>query len=265
MLQTLLREEQMGVKESTAPGTSGVHVTESGSGEPAIVFLPGLDVEEAESVVGQLAEARRVLAFEHPGFAEAPPLPGIEAVRDVAALYLSRLDELDAPVHLVGASLGGWIAAEMAATDTRHIRSLTLAAPLGLFLHEAPPPDIFMLDAEGFDRIRYHDEDAVPDGGFERTWRIRNMATLAMFGWNPRLHDPGLARRLARAAVPTLVLWGEDDRVLDPRYAHAFASALPSARVEFVPGAGHALLEECVERVAPLIAGFHNTVDTEGR
>ena len=106
----------MGVKESTTPGTSGVQVTESGGGEPAVVFLPGLDLEEAEPVVGQLAQERRVLALEHPGFAEAPPVPGVEAVRDVAALYLGWLDEWTTPWHTAAIVVGAAVLAVILAS-----------------------------------------------------------------------------------------------------------------------------------------------------
>jgi pimeloyl-ACP methyl ester carboxylesterase len=236
-----------------------------GLGEPPIVLLPALDLEEGEEARALLAAHRRLLAVEHPGFGTAPPVPGLETVRDLAHHYLAWLDTFDGPVHLVGSSLGGWIAAEMASTDTRRIRSLTLLAPMGIYLPDAVPVDIFMLDAEAFDRLRFHDPTAVPAGGFDRTYRIRNMAMLAMYGWNPRLHDPALPRRLRRADVPALVVWGAEDRVLDARHADAFAGSLPAGRVAIVPGAGHALIEEHPDRVASMIAEFHQSVDQEVR
>jgi pimeloyl-ACP methyl ester carboxylesterase len=249
----------------TAVPDLGVQVVESGVGEPPIVLLPALDLEEGEEARALLAERRRLLAVEHPGFGTAPALPGLETVRELAHHYLAWLDTLDGPVHLVGASLGGWIAAEMASADTRRVRSLTLVAPMGIYVPDAVPVDIFMLDAEHFDRLRYHDPTVVPSGGFDRTYRIRNMAMLAMYCWNPRLHDPSLPRRLERVRAPTLVVWGAEDRMLDARHADAFAAALPSARVEIVPDAGHALIEEHPQRVAPVIADFHDTVDREVR
>lgn len=233
-----------------------LHARTSGTDGEVVAFLHGFDSSEGTGLVSRLAEEHRVVAFEHPGFGEAPRPDWAESIDDFAYVYLDWLDSMDEPVHLVGSSLGGWLAAEIAVRCTRAIGSLILINPMGLYLRDEPPTDLFTLEDGDFDRARLHDTSVVPDEGFDRPYRIRNMAMLAMLGWNPRLYTPNLPHRLHRIDVPTLIVWGQDDRVYPPVYGETFASSIPGSTLELVPEAGHLPYEDKPDEVAGLITAF---------
>lgn len=226
-----------------------------GSGE-TVAFLHGFDSSEGDAMIRRLAERFQILAFEHPGFGEAPRPEWAETIEDFAFIYAGWLDGVKEPVHLVGSSFGGWLAVEVAIRYRTGLRSLTLIDPLGLYLPDSPPDDLFTKEAGEFDRARLHDDSEVPEEGFDRPYRIRNMAMLAMLGWNPRLYSPNLKHRLHRVDVPTLIIWGKEDRLYPPVYGETYAALIPSAKLEVVPEAGHLPYEDQPEEVAGFIERF---------
>ena len=184
----------------------------------------------------------------------------------MAFSYLDLFESLglDRPV-LVGASLGGWLAAQIALLAPERVAKLVLVDPAGLRA-EAPTPDIFTLDPVQQARLLYHREDlraaAVTAAEnitedpelFQRY--LRNRMATAHLAWNPYLHDPKLAGRLHRITAPVLVIWGAQDRLLPVEYARQWAAALPAARLEIIDGAGHLPQAEQPEMFATLIRTF---------
>ena len=156
-----------------------------------------------------LAERFDVIAPDHPGFG-ASEVPGwIDDVSDVAYLYLDAIEKLGlASLHVVGQSLGGWIALEMAVRSTQRLRSLTLISSAGIHVKGVPKADIFMIDPEEQARLAYADPKA-GDAAAERAaadkyqdQAILNRIASARFGWQPRFFNPRLERWLHRVNVP---------------------------------------------------------------
>lgn len=165
---------------------------------------------------------------------------------DLAALYLRLLRERDlSDVLVIGSSLGGWIGAELAAADTEgRISGTALLNSVGIEVDGEPVRDFFSLDARGVAEYAYHDSERfyVDPATFpaERRALIQaNMAALRVFSGGPAMNDPALRPRLATVTVPTLVLWGESDRIATPAYGKEYAASLGNARFELVPEAGH--------------------------
>lgn len=206
---------------------------------PALWYLHDEVTQALGAVPAALAERARVLAPVLPGFAGSPRPDWAETAEDVADLVLDLIDEVtpDEPVILVGASVGGWIAANAAIDLGRRVSSLVLVSPAGLFVPEEPPADHwFMLDADR-DRTLFADPAKKPEVDTdEQYW---NDSMLARLGWSPRLASKRLGHRLHRISAPTLVVWGAEDRLLPPSYAQRWADHLQDAAVEIVPGAGH--------------------------
>jgi pimeloyl-ACP methyl ester carboxylesterase len=228
-----------------------IECMERGSGRP-LLFLhpghPGLGLEPDAAVIDRLAERARVIAPTHPGFGRSEQPRAFATVDDLAYFYLDLLDQLDLDdVALVGGSLGGWIAAEMAVKSTQRISHLVLANPVGIKVGDRETrdiADIFATPDDDLAKLAYFD----PKLGArnykempEDDVRIiaRNREATARYAWSPYMHDPKLKGRLHRIRVPTLFLWGSADRILSEPYGRAYCAAIPGARFETIERAGH--------------------------
>nr|WP_265563188.1 alpha/beta hydrolase [Streptomyces hygroscopicus] len=148
-------------------------------------------------------------------------------------------------VLVVGSSLGGWIVAEMAVRDHAGvITGLVLIDAAGVVVEGEPITDFFALDARGVAEHAYHDPDrfSIDPAGVpaeQLALRQADMAALRAVAGDRDMHDPKLLRRPGRVQVPTLLLWGESDRIVTPAYGAAYAAAFGDGRLEIVPEAGH--------------------------
>jgi pimeloyl-ACP methyl ester carboxylesterase len=233
-----------------------------GKGEP-LVFLHGAGgFPPWLPFFEKLAERYEVLIPEHPGFGTSDNPPWIRNVADLAMYYLDFLDELGmAKVHLVGHSLGGWLAAELAVRNTTWLASLTLLAPAGVRVKGIASGDNFIWSAEEAERNLWHDQKfadevlgATPTDE-EADIALTNRFMAAKFGWEPRWFNPALERWLHRIKVPTLVIWGEQDKLFPNAYAKVWKDRIPG-RVEIVPHCGHRPHIECPDATAKHVLGF---------
>jgi pimeloyl-ACP methyl ester carboxylesterase len=211
----------------------------------------------------QLAARHEVIVPEHPGFGNSDNPAWIRNVGDVAMYYLDFLDELNAQrVHLVGHSLGGWIAAELAVRNSARLATLTLVAPAGIRVKGVPIGDNFIWSPEETARNLFHDQSfaekmlAQVPSEEEADRQLTNRFMAAKLGWEPRWFNPSLERWLHRIKVPTLVLWGADDKFLPSRYAELWGERVPGAKVELVPQCGHLPHIEKADMTAEKILGF---------
>lgn len=229
-----------------------------GSGEPLLAL-------EAEDAAGQwmafhdaLARKLDVIAPEHPGFGEAERPEWLDSVLDLAYCQLELLDQLGlSRVHLLGESLGGWVAAEMAAIAPERFSSLTLVAPMGLLVSNLP--DLFIMNRDKWrevTRFKPPAPDAEPPSVEQLIKESRVQATLARVAWNPYLHDPRLPHWLHRAAMPSLVIWGRQDRLIPPRAAAEWTEVLPKAHVELIDQVGHFPGREQPQQTADAVLNF---------
>jgi pimeloyl-ACP methyl ester carboxylesterase len=190
-----------------------------------------------------------VIAPSHPGYGHSPASDSIDTVDDLSYLYLDLLTAQNlSDVVVVGSSLGGWLAAEMAVKSTERIAKLILAAPLGIKVGDRETrdiPDIFALPQDEVTRLKYHDPtvatvDYAALSDDELTVLARNREATALYAWEPYFHNPKLRRRLHRIAVPTLLLWGAQDHFVTPGYyGAAYREAIPGARLEIIENASH--------------------------
>jgi pimeloyl-ACP methyl ester carboxylesterase len=234
-----------------------------GKGAP-LVYLHGTDgLAEWPPILDTLAERFDVIVPDHPGFGASEVPQWIDDVSDLAYIYLDAVAKLGlSGVHVVGQSLGGWIALEMAVRSTQHLRSLTLISSAGIHVKGVPKADIFMIDPEEQARLAYADpglgEKAAERAGADKYQELAvlNRMASARFGWQPRFFNPRLERWLHRVNVPTHVIWGDGDRVIPPAYAEAFHRLIPGAMLTMIPNAGHLPHIECAPEVAAAMQSF---------
>jgi len=223
-------------------------IWESGDGRP-LVFLHGAGgFRASDEFVGLLGRHRRVIAPSHPGFGASSLPDWIDRPDDIAHIYLSLLDRLEgAPIDVIGCSLGGWIAAELASMAPQRFRKLVLVGPVGVKLGGRDTldiPDIFAMPAAAVEKLLYHDPDRHrPDvttmTDDQLAIMLRNRETTALLTWEPFMHNPKLRHRLHRARCPALLLRGESDGLVSAAYLEGYAALLPDARTIAIASAGH--------------------------
>jgi pimeloyl-ACP methyl ester carboxylesterase len=247
-------------------GAVRFRVVSAGQG-PALLYFHSLhDREEWPLVLDRLAERHTVHAPLHPG---ARGSEGVEALDDVVDLALAYDELLGAlglsSACLLGHGFGGMVAAELGALCPRRARRLCLIAPLGLWLDALPIADAVILPEVELVRVLWKDPDAeaarrwrhLPDAEPERVAaqidQIQRLASMGKFVWP--VPDKGLGKRLHRVAAPTLLLWGDADRVVPVPYGREFARRIRTAALEVLPG-GHMLHLESPGEVARAAADF---------
>jgi pimeloyl-ACP methyl ester carboxylesterase len=241
-----------------------LELREQGGGRPILFLHPGIGLLGSEPVLAALARHGRVLAPSHPGFGASALPADFRTVDDLAYFYLDFLDALDLrDVVLVGAGFGGWIAAELAIKSTERLSHLALVDPVGIKVGDRESRDIVDIYAHTADQVAalaFHAPARRPDiaGLDDAALRevARNRESLALFAWSPYMHDPRLRRRLRRIRIPTLLVWGESDRIVTPDYGRAFAAEIPGARFAVLAEAGHYPHIEQPEALVQEIAGF---------
>lgn len=230
-------------------------VMTAGQGEP-LIFFHGGGVFHGFDFALPWTERFKVYIPFHPGFGDSGDDPEIVDMHDYVLHYLELFDQLklESGLRLVGFSLGGWMAAEFAMEHRRRLHKLVLVAPAGLRVKEHPGTDLFRIAPEQIPAYLVHDLKVIerhlpkePDADFLAA-RYREMTAIARIAWeHPYSHR--LARWLHRINVPTLMVWGEQDRLLPHQQAATWAKLIPGAKAQTFGNAGHLVLDENPEAV----------------
>lgn len=242
-----------------------IRTMRGGTGAP-LLFLHGASgAAHWLPFMEALSEHFDVIVPEHPGFGGSEDPAWLKSVGDLAYFYLDMIEALElGPVHLVGTSLGGWIAAELAVRDPRALRTLTLVAPAGINVKGVARGDMFLWSPEETARNLFHDpawaeKMPQPANDDEMMVALKNRMTTAKLGWSPRMHNPDLPKWLHRVKAPTLILWGDDDRLLPADYGPAYRDLIPNASLEVISACGHLphveKSQEFTEKTLAFIAG----------
>jgi pimeloyl-ACP methyl ester carboxylesterase len=242
-----------------------IEMIERGKGRPLLFLHPENGIDPALSAIEELAKGAHVIAPTHPGFGRSDLPKGMRSVDDLSYFYLDLLDQLDLEaLAVVGVSLGAWIAAEIAVKSTARMSRLVMANAVGVKVGDRETRDIvdvFALTEKEYLEIAYCDPDvgkrdykALPDAEVLAAARAREAT--ARFAWNPYFHNPRLKSRLHRIRIPTLFLWGAQDRMLSESYGRAYCAMIPGARFELIERAGHFPHQEQPKVFAERVLGF---------
>jgi pimeloyl-ACP methyl ester carboxylesterase/mannose-6-phosphate isomerase-like protein (cupin superfamily) len=247
-------------------GPVPVTYTESGSGPAVLLLHGGAGPFSVAGFATMMSGAKyRVLVPVHPGFDGTPRPAELSSIAGIAAVYSALLRELGlTDVCVIGNSIGGWIAAELvlaesASTDSR-VSSVVLVDAAGLQVDSAPVPDFFSLTLDQVAELSYFNADAfridpaaLPP---ERAAAMAgNRATLLEYA-GTAMADPGLRGRLAAVAMPTLVVWGEADRMIPVEHGHAYADGIPGAQFRLISHAGHLPQMETPDELLKVVRSF---------
>jgi pimeloyl-ACP methyl ester carboxylesterase len=243
-------------------GTPTVVLAAGDPAAPPIVFLHGAGTFHGWAFAEPWATQFRVLIPHHPGFGLSGDLDGLHEVHDFVLHYVDLFDQLglNADVHLVGFSLGGLIAARFAIEQKHRLRRLVLVAPTGLRVPGVEVDDLFTIPPDELVGRLVHRMDTIlphlpadPHDVDFTVDRYRETRTTAIVLWDHPF-DRVLPGWLGRVDTPTLIVWGEEDRLLPPALAPGWADLLPQATVATFPDAGHLVLDESPEASAAVAA-----------
>ncbi len=217
--------------------------TDVGHGRPHLLLHGGGGPLSVAGFAALLAGDARVVTPTHPGFGGTDRPADLDSPAALAARYAELLTELDlTAVCVIGNSLGGWVAAELALLGSPRVSAVVLIDAVGIEVSGHPVPGFFALTPAEVAQRSWYDPSTMVDPATlppaVQATLPGNRAALAVYG-GTAMADPTLLSRLAAAAVPTLVVWGEADRIGDVDYGRAFAAAIPGARFELIPHAGH--------------------------
>src|SRR4029450_12915627 len=220
-----------------AIGDCRIGLMRGGAGAPLLFLHGGGGIGIWLPSMARLARKFEVIAPEHPGFGESDTPDWLDTIGDLAHFYLDFLDQLGlTAVHLVGTSLGGWIAADLAVRNSTRLASLTLIGAAGIHVKDVAQVDSFLSGEEQRIRDLFHDQELAEAviAGSQRPEledaALKNRMTTAKLSWQPRNHDPHLCKWLHRIKVPTLLVWGDHDRLFPQDYAFAFQLLIPGAQ-----------------------------------
>ncbi len=235
----------------------------AGSG-PALLFLHGaMGFPGWLPFFDRLANDFDVLAPDHPSFGRSTTPDWLGEIGDLAYFYLDLIERLGLErVHLIGHSMGGWIALEMAIRSQQRIGTLMLLNSAGIRIKGKPIADILVMDRADTTRLAIADPKLVEAAltlpltpEMEQTL-AQNRVSAARLAWQPRFFNPNLQKWLHRIRVPTTIVWGDRDGIIPPDYAAAFAELIPGARVVMVEGAAHSPHVEKPDAVLGAIAAL---------
>jgi pimeloyl-ACP methyl ester carboxylesterase len=245
-------------------GGTSIELYDQGSG-PAILLLHGAGgLKAGAPYLRSLTTKARVIAPSHPGFGSSPLPEWISSIDDLAYLYLDLLEQLDLrDVTLVGMSMGGWIAAEIAIKCSDRLARLVLADPVGIKpsgREVRDIPDIWALDDAALAKLMQHDPSNAPDystmSDADLAVVARNREAAALYLWEPYMHNPQLLRRLHRVRVPTLFMRGASDGLVSAAYVRAYSDAIAGSRIVTIERAGHSPANDQPQVFVDSIFGF---------
>jgi pimeloyl-ACP methyl ester carboxylesterase len=243
-------------------------VTVGGSGPP-VVYLHTAGGPRWDAFLDALAEHHTVYAPDHPGTGATArdAIHAVDDLWDLVLIYDELLDGLGlGSVPVIGSSFGGMVACELAALRPDRVSRLVLMDPIGLWRDDTPVTQYMLLRPEDLVTTLFENMDAEPVREFlvvpedpdefavqtaDAFWAL---GTTGKFVWP--IPDKGLSKRIHRIAAPTLIIWGEHDRLVSPVYAQEFAQRIPGSRVEVIAGAGHVPQWEQLDVVRPLVMDF---------
>jgi pimeloyl-ACP methyl ester carboxylesterase len=244
-------------------GKVEVSFTDRGQGQPFLLLHGGAGPQSVTGFADLLAGTgnARVITPVHPGFSATPRPDELAGIGGLAALYAELLADLDlTSVTVVGNSIGGWIAAELALVGSPRVSRLILVDAAGIEVPGHPFADFFSLTMDQVAQLSYHDPakfgidlSKLPPAA--QAVMAGNRATLAVYGGSA-MSDPGLAGRLCAITVPTLVLWGDSDRMFDIDYGRAYAAAIPGAQFQLLTATGHVPQIETPDQLLRAVRDF---------
>src|SRR5262245_23899747 len=253
-------------EETISVGGVDVQVWVGGQGDPLLVLHGAGGNRGWTRWLERVSEHFTVWAPTHPGFGRSGDADWMDGIDDLARFYLWFIDGagLRRP-HLLGHSIGGWTAAEVATMSPHSIDRLVLVAPVGLKPERGEILDVFYYPPPQLLGMTVHDPTTVPEWDelfgrpptpAEAEIATRNREMTARLTWKPYMHNPRLERFLPRVASSTLIVWGREDRIVPVVCGEQYRRALPRATLTVLDACGHLPPLEQPDAFARLVLDF---------
>ena len=244
---------------------ASIEILRRGKGRPLLFLHPHIGMHGSQALIEALARHAQVIAPSHPGFGHSELPRGMASVDDMSYFYLDLIEQLDLrDLVVVGASFGGWIAAEIATKTCERLSQLVLIGAVGAKFgarDKSDIVDIFATPRGRWEELSFRDPavwlrdyESLPED--ELTAMARNREATALFAWNPYMYDPKLRARLHRIRIPTLFLWGAQDGFAPLAYGRSYCEGVPGAKFEEIADSGHFPHMEQPEAVARRVIEF---------
>lgn len=253
-------------EEMIAVGSTRVHAWIGGQGDPLLVLHGAGGNRGWLRWLAAVAERHTVYAPTHPGFGRSDAADWMEGIDDLARFYLWFLEVMGlAKVHLLGHSIGGWTAAEMATMHPEAIDRLVLVAPVGLKPERGEILDVFYYPPDELFKLTVLDPATIPERAElfgrpptpeEAEIALRNREMTARLTWKPYMFNPRLHHFLPRVKRPALVVWGREDRIVPMICGEQYQRLLPNATLRVLERCGHVPLIERPDEFARLVLDF---------
>jgi len=232
-------------------GTGEISLFRRGPGGPVLFLHAAGGAGEWSPFHGRLSRHFDLVAPDHPGFGLSDELHEVATMADLTAHYVALLDKLGIDrLDVVGASFGGWVAAELVSTIPDRVDHLVLMAPAGLDVPEAPPANLFEMAPPDLVRALFYDDATVRAALFaprtpeQIAQTEKDKKAFGRFARDPYLHNPDLPARLPRITCPALVIAAEVDVIIPRAHSEAYARAIPGAVLRDMPRAAHGMHHE---------------------
>ena len=254
-------------QESIDVAGAKIQVVKGGSGDPLLLLHGEMGYPGWLRFHDALAENNSIIAPTHPGFGTTPRLDWVMNMRDLAGWYLEAIDDLGlGRVNLMGSSLGGWLAAEMATMAPDMFNKLALVAPAGVRPPTGEIFDMFLVVAKEFIETSILDHDATPE--FQavcpdeptpeqaEAWEVAREEA-ARLSWRPYMYYPALPNLLSRLKrLPTLIVWGRQDPIIPLSAGELYQQSIPGSRLEVIDNCGHVPEVERTDELVRIVGGF---------
>ncbi len=252
---------------SLGGGKFEAEVLKDGNGPPLLYLHGAIGQKGWAPFLDALAQKFTVYAPYLPGYSKSNGLDKLDDLTDLTIYQFELLDALGvSKANVVGHFLGGMVAAEMAALSPSYVDRLVLSAPAGTWRDTEPVADLLAMTADDLQNDLWSSASSsmsISPADFEANSRLKaelaadrmqDLTAAGKFLWP--IPDRGLKRRAYRIKAPTLILWGENDRIIPPVYTEDFSKLLPGSQVSVLPNAGHLLMIERAELFADTVADF---------
>ena len=237
-------------------------ISDQGAGQAHLVLHGGAGPASVSGLADAIAKTARAIVPTHPGYAGEPRPDWFHRVEDLACANLALLERLNLQnVIVIGNSMGGWIAAELALRFSPRIRSIVLLNACGIDPGAGNPAIVNPMSVPPAQRgaLSFHDPKrfaSAPQTPEALAAMAANQKASMTYAGEPFMYDPGLRERLAQIRIPALLLWGANDRIVTQAYGQRFANSIPNARFQLVNEAGHFPQIEQLDAVLALVGRF---------
>lgn len=226
-----------------------LQIRKGGSGAPVLVLHGAGGHPGWQRYHRELSQRFTVYAPSHPGYDQSTRPGWINTMNDMAHFYRQAIEELGlVPVHLMGFSMGGWLAAEIAAMCPPYLKSLVLVDAAGIKPEVGDIAEILMVSQDVVKKLRFYDPTQVPDYEAlvnrqltpeEETVQWRNREMTSRLCWKPYFHNPALPAYLRGVKTPTLIVWGKQDAIVPLNCGELYHRALTNSTFHVIERCGH--------------------------